>query len=193
MVVCSLSVGSFINSALTTSTLLLFAATCNAVHPLCRNTQCISNTLLVSSDAPIRNFLVYLISWCLIQIMADSITSLMFKLYSISSYVYTSCHILIFPPLTTSLTFYFNSLIKCCQMMKRALIKWYAKYLLTKADYRCKNNAHKMISDVLLINQCITIISYAMYICSYFSLWQLHSYIAMTYTLQKLYQILKCN
>ena len=62
MVVCALSVGSFINSALTTSTLLLFAATCNAVHPLCRNTQCISNTLLVSSDAPIRNFLVYLIS-----------------------------------------------------------------------------------------------------------------------------------
>ena len=109
--------------------------------------------------------------------MADSITSLMFKLYSISSYVYTSCHILIFPPLTTSLRFYFNSLIKCCQMMKRALIKWYAKYLLTKADYRCENNAHKMISDVSLINQCITIISYAMYICSYFSLWQLHSYI----------------
>ena len=42
-------------------------------------------------------------------------------------------------------------------MMKTALIKWYAKYLLTKADYRCENNAHKLISDVSLINQCITI------------------------------------
>ena len=49
-----ISVGSFINSTLTTSTLLPHAATCNAVHPRCKYTQhnnmCNVSTILDTTD-----------------------------------------------------------------------------------------------------------------------------------------------